>query len=166
MYQHEHAAAIKAMRERETELGKATGTIFVKVLGIEGVQFPIPQEQTHFCITLDNGIDYIKTPYSVLKESARVDQEFSLWVFLFITSWRTSTDVGVEWNTPALSFLFPSISAAIPTSSNSSTRKTTHHGQLLRLHRPRPMEVTSVLFSDLLVNPKVLYRKVLRPKKT
>ncbi|OXG24431.1 hypothetical protein C361_02285 [Cryptococcus neoformans Tu259-1] len=75
---HEHAAAIKAMRERETELGKATGTIFVKVLGIEGVQFPIPQEQTHFCITLDNGIDYIKTPYSVLKESARVNQEFSL----------------------------------------------------------------------------------------
>ncbi|KAK8845595.1 hypothetical protein IAR55_006311 [Kwoniella newhampshirensis] len=75
---HEHAAAIRAMRAREADSGKASGTIFVKVLGIEGLQVPIPDQQTFFCITLDNGIDYIRTPYSVLAEGAKVNQEFSL----------------------------------------------------------------------------------------
>ncbi|WVO16780.1 hypothetical protein L204_104464 [Cryptococcus depauperatus] len=75
---HEHAAAIKEMRTREIDPSKAAGTIFVKVLGIEGLQVPIPEQQTFFCVTLDNGIDYIKTPYSVLGEGVKVGQEFSL----------------------------------------------------------------------------------------
>ncbi|WWD22543.1 hypothetical protein CI109_107036 [Kwoniella shandongensis] len=75
---HEHAAEIRAMRSREAESGKASGTIFVKVLGIESLQVPVPDQQTFFCITLDNGIDYIRTPYSVLVDGAKVNQEFSL----------------------------------------------------------------------------------------
>lgn len=39
---------------------------------------PLPSERTAFCITLDNGIDYIRTPYSQLQEGARVNQEFAL----------------------------------------------------------------------------------------
>nr|XP_019014530.1 uncharacterized protein I206_00612 [Kwoniella pini CBS 10737]OCF53311.1 hypothetical protein I206_00612 [Kwoniella pini CBS 10737] len=75
---NEHAAEIRAMRARESTSGKASGTIFVKVLGIEGLQIPVPDQTTYFCITLDNGIDYIRTPYSVLGEGAKVNQEFSL----------------------------------------------------------------------------------------
>ncbi|WWC58165.1 uncharacterized protein I303_100701 [Kwoniella dejecticola CBS 10117] len=75
---NEHAAEIRAMRARESTSGKASGTIFVKVLGIEGLQIPLPEQPTYFCITLDNGIDYIRTPYSVLSEGAKVNQEFSL----------------------------------------------------------------------------------------
>ncbi|WWC99204.1 hypothetical protein V866_006099 [Kwoniella sp. B9012] len=75
---NEHAAEIRAMRARESTSGKASGTIFVKVLGVEGLQIPVPDQPTYFCITLDNGIDYIRTPYSVLGEGAKVNQEFSL----------------------------------------------------------------------------------------
>ncbi|EIW73323.1 hypothetical protein TREMEDRAFT_73045 [Tremella mesenterica DSM 1558] len=75
---NEHAAEIRQMREKEASVGKASGTIFVKVLGIEGLVVPIPDQPTYFCVTLDNGIDYIRTPYSLLSEGARVNQEFSL----------------------------------------------------------------------------------------
>jgi hypothetical protein len=48
------------------------------VLGIESLAIPLPEQQTFFCVTLDNGIDYIRTPYSPLMDGARVNQEFSL----------------------------------------------------------------------------------------
>lgn len=66
------------MKSKDSNAGKAFGNIFVKVLGIEGLSMPIPEEKTHFCITLDNGIDYIRTPFSVLAPAVKVDQEFSL----------------------------------------------------------------------------------------
>ncbi|ORY25090.1 hypothetical protein BCR39DRAFT_309113 [Naematelia encephala] len=75
---NEHAAEIRAMRARDASNGKTSATVFVKVLGVEGLAIPIPEHQTMFCITLDNGIDYIRTPYTVLAEGARVNQEFSL----------------------------------------------------------------------------------------
>ncbi|WVQ93585.1 hypothetical protein IAU59_000660 [Kwoniella sp. CBS 9459] len=75
---NEHAAQIRAMRARESYAGKTSGTIFVKVLGIESLQVPLPEQPTYFSITLDNGIDYIRTPYSVLADGAKVNQEFSL----------------------------------------------------------------------------------------
>ncbi|WVF65953.1 hypothetical protein IAT40_000691 [Kwoniella sp. CBS 6097] len=75
---NEHAAQIRAMRARESYAGKTSGTIFVKVLGIESLQVPLPDQPTYFSITLDNGIDYIRTPYSVLLDGAKVNQEFSL----------------------------------------------------------------------------------------
>jgi hypothetical protein len=54
-----------------------------QVLGIEQLAVPIPDQPTYFCITLDNGIDYIRTPYSVLVDGAKVNQEFSLLVAPF-----------------------------------------------------------------------------------
>lgn len=53
-------------------------TRFSTVLGIESLALPLPKEDTSFCMTLDNGIDYIRTPYTLLKEGARVNQEFAL----------------------------------------------------------------------------------------
>lgn len=50
----------------------------VAVLGIENLIVPVPEQQTMFCITLDNGIDYNRTPYTALCDGARVNQEFSL----------------------------------------------------------------------------------------
>lgn len=61
--------------------------IFV-VLGIEGLMVPIPEQQTMFCITLDNGIDYIRTPYTVLIDGAKVNQEFSLYVLLPLIAFK------------------------------------------------------------------------------
>ncbi|ORX34827.1 hypothetical protein BD324DRAFT_635198 [Kockovaella imperatae] len=75
---NEHAAEIRALRAREANNGKSSGTIFVKVLGIEGLVVPIPEQTAFFCITLDNGIDYIRTPYAPLVPNAKVNQEFSL----------------------------------------------------------------------------------------
>ncbi|KAL7418687.1 Bud site selection protein bud4 [Cryptotrichosporon argae] len=75
---NEHAAALRRMRGRQASVGKSTGTVFVKVLGIENLTLPIPAEPTVFCITLDNGIDYIRTPYVPLAEGAKVNQEFAL----------------------------------------------------------------------------------------
>jgi serine/arginine repetitive matrix protein 2 len=48
------------------------------VLGIESLSLPLPSQDTSFCVTLDNGIDYIRTPYTTLKEGARINQEFAL----------------------------------------------------------------------------------------
>ena len=53
------------------------------MLGIESLTVPLPEQDTFFCVTLDNGIDYIRTPYIVLKDGARVNQEFSLYVHVF-----------------------------------------------------------------------------------
>ncbi|ODN96274.1 hypothetical protein I350_08283 [Cryptococcus amylolentus CBS 6273] len=78
---HEHSAKIKEIRARELSQNPASATVFVKVLGIEGLQFPIPNgegKKTMFCVTLDNSIDYIRTPFTELGEGARVNQEFSL----------------------------------------------------------------------------------------
>lgn len=75
---NEHSRELRAARAREVSEGKSSGTVYVKVLGVESLQLPMPREQTFFCITLDNGIDYIRTPYGVLSEGARVNQEFSL----------------------------------------------------------------------------------------
>lgn len=87
------------MRLKEATDGKTSGTIFVKgqlksdirrdetlinglVLGVESLNIPLPDQETFFCVTLDNGIDYIRTPYIVLKNGAKVNQEFSLSVCL------------------------------------------------------------------------------------
>jgi hypothetical protein len=75
---NEHAKALRNMRAREASEGTASGTIFVKVLGVEALNLPLPAEDTQFCITIDNGIDYVQTPYSVLKDGAKVEQEFCL----------------------------------------------------------------------------------------
>lgn len=52
------------------------------MLGLEGMSIPFPGQPTFACITLDNGIDYIKTPYVRMGESIKINQEFSLYVLL------------------------------------------------------------------------------------
>ena len=54
---------------------------------------PETEQQTMFCITLDNGIDYIRTPYTVLEEGAKVNQEFSLYVSEMPKNSSIATDV-------------------------------------------------------------------------
>lgn len=75
---NQYAKEIKAMKAKASNSSKSFGTIFVKVLGIESLSLPLPKEDTSFCITLDNGIDYIRTPYSTLKEGVKINQEFAL----------------------------------------------------------------------------------------
>lgn len=75
---NQYAKEIKAMKAKASNSTKSFGTIFVKVLGIESLSLPLPKEETSFCITLDNGIDYIRTPYTTLKDGAKVNQEFAL----------------------------------------------------------------------------------------
>ncbi|KAJ9121540.1 hypothetical protein QFC22_002158 [Naganishia vaughanmartiniae] len=75
---NQYAKEIKAMKAKASNSTKSFGTIFVKVLGVESLNLPMPKEETSFCITLDNGIDYIRTPYTALKEGAKVNQEFAL----------------------------------------------------------------------------------------
>lgn len=84
------------MKAKDANSDKSFGTIFVKggrraplrnsprltlsgpVLHLEALSVPLPEQDTSFCITLDNGIDYIRTPYSILREGAKVNQEFAL----------------------------------------------------------------------------------------
>lgn len=75
---NQYAKEIKAMKAKASNSSKSFGTIFVKVLGVESLSLPMPKEETSFCVTLDNGIDYIRTPYTVFKEGAKVNQEFAL----------------------------------------------------------------------------------------
>ena len=75
---NQYAKEIKAMKAKASNSSKAFGTIFVKVLGIEALNLTLPKEDTSFCITLDNGIDYIRTPYSTLKDGVKINQEFAL----------------------------------------------------------------------------------------
>lgn len=75
---NQYAKEIKAMKAKASNSSKSFGTIFVKVLGLESLNLPLPKEDTSFCITLDNGIDYIRTPYSTLKEGVKINQEFAL----------------------------------------------------------------------------------------
>ena len=49
-----------------------------EVLGIESLIVPLPDQPTYFSVTLDNGIDYIRTPHTELSDGAKVNQEFAL----------------------------------------------------------------------------------------
>lgn len=74
---HEHSIELRAAREREAREGKASGTVFVKVLGIESLSMPLPKEPTYFRIAVDNNLDYIRTDrFFELKEGAKINQEF------------------------------------------------------------------------------------------
>lgn len=48
------------------------------VLGIRGVNVPLPSQPTYFTCTLNNGIHYVTTPDCRLTRDARIEQEFEL----------------------------------------------------------------------------------------
>lgn len=75
---NEYASHLKDIRGKEA-FSEATGKVFVKVVGLRDVELPIPvAKQTYFCCTLDNGINHVATPYTVLKKEAPLGQEFDL----------------------------------------------------------------------------------------
>ncbi|GMK59556.1 hypothetical protein CspeluHIS016_0801620 [Cutaneotrichosporon spelunceum] len=52
--------------------------VFVKVLGIEALNMPLPKETTFFTIRVSNGVDTILTPYVPLENGAVIHREYCL----------------------------------------------------------------------------------------
>ncbi|KAF7965990.1 hypothetical protein HWV62_40539 [Athelia sp. TMB] len=74
---NEYSKQIKEARAQEKP-GKAHGKVFVRVVGIKGVNVPLPHEATAVTCTLNNGIHYVTTPECRLGRDTRIDQEFEL----------------------------------------------------------------------------------------
>ncbi|KIJ15469.1 hypothetical protein PAXINDRAFT_168965 [Paxillus involutus ATCC 200175] len=74
---NEYAKQIKEYRSQEKP-GKAHGKVFVRVLGVKGLNVPIPQHATALACTLNNGIHFVTTPETRLTKDARINQEFEL----------------------------------------------------------------------------------------
>lgn len=81
--------------EEDWEDGAERGRLFVKVVGVKDLQMPFPQrkdlsldsssidqpvpdEKTHFALTLDNGLHCVTTAWLELGRSAPIGQEFEL----------------------------------------------------------------------------------------
>jgi hypothetical protein len=59
--------------------GHERGRLFVKVVGVKDLTLPLPQEQqTYFCLTLDNGLHCVTTSWLELGKNAPIGQEFEL----------------------------------------------------------------------------------------
>ncbi|THG97166.1 hypothetical protein EW026_g4783 [Hermanssonia centrifuga] len=74
---NEYAKQIKELRAQENT-GKGYGKVFVKVLGVKGLNVPIPQQSTAATCTLNNGIHFVTTPECRLGTECRINQEFEL----------------------------------------------------------------------------------------
>ena len=74
---NEYSRHLKDIRGND-KFSEATGKVFVKVVGLRDLELPLPGKQTYFCCTLDNGINHVATPYTVLKKEAPIGQEFDL----------------------------------------------------------------------------------------
>ncbi|KAF9452728.1 hypothetical protein P691DRAFT_721123 [Macrolepiota fuliginosa MF-IS2] len=74
---NEYSKQIKEYRSQANP-AKAYGKVFVKVLGIKGVNLPLPQQPTALTCTLNNGIHFVTTPECELGPDCRIDQEFEL----------------------------------------------------------------------------------------
>ncbi|KAI5985359.1 hypothetical protein EDD15DRAFT_2476512 [Pisolithus albus] len=61
---------------------KAHGKVFVRVLGIKGLNVPIPQQPTAVTCMLNNGIHFVTTPETRLSRDTHTDQEFELYARL------------------------------------------------------------------------------------
>ncbi|KAL4071248.1 hypothetical protein V8B97DRAFT_436977 [Scleroderma yunnanense] len=74
---NEYAKQIREYRSQEKP-GKAHGKVFVRVVGVKGLNTPIPQQPTAVTCTLNNGIHFVTTPETRLSRDTRIDQEFEL----------------------------------------------------------------------------------------
>ncbi|KAF8589532.1 hypothetical protein K439DRAFT_1405122 [Ramaria rubella] len=74
---NEYSRQIKEYQAQQKP-GKTHGKVFVKVLGIRGVNVPLPRQPTVFTCTLNNGIHFVTTPECRLGRDARIEQEFEL----------------------------------------------------------------------------------------
>ncbi|KAH7926937.1 hypothetical protein BV22DRAFT_1085889 [Leucogyrophana mollusca] len=74
---NEYSKQIKEYRSQEKP-GKAHSKVFVRVLGVRGLNVPLPQQPTALTCTLNNGIHFVTTPECRLSRDSRIDQEFEL----------------------------------------------------------------------------------------
>ncbi|VDC01460.1 unnamed protein product [Peniophora sp. CBMAI 1063] len=74
---NEHAAQIRAYRAMQKP-DRGSGKVFVRVVGVKGLEVPIPREPTAVACTLNNGVHYVTTPECVLSPDCMIDQEFEL----------------------------------------------------------------------------------------
>ncbi|KIM75804.1 hypothetical protein PILCRDRAFT_91923 [Piloderma croceum F 1598] len=74
---NEYSKQIKEYRAQEKP-GKAHGKVFVRVIGLSGVNVPLPQQATAVTCTLNNGIHFVTTPECQFDRDSRIDQEFEL----------------------------------------------------------------------------------------
>ncbi|PPQ98778.1 hypothetical protein CVT24_003336 [Panaeolus cyanescens] len=73
---NEYAKQIREYRAQDK--GKAYGKVFVKVVGIRGMNLPLPDQPTAVTCTLNNGIHFVTTPECQLSDNCRIEQEFEL----------------------------------------------------------------------------------------
>ncbi|KZV67288.1 hypothetical protein PENSPDRAFT_635970 [Peniophora sp. CONT] len=74
---NEHAAQIRAYRAMQKP-DRGSGKVFVRVVGVKGLEVPMPREPTAVACTLNNGVHYVTTPDCVLSPDCMIDQEFEL----------------------------------------------------------------------------------------
>lgn len=55
-----------------------------EVVGIKSLNLPMPANPTYFTCVLHNGIHSVETPASRLEEESLIDQEFELYVILYV----------------------------------------------------------------------------------
>ncbi|RDX41409.1 hypothetical protein OH76DRAFT_1489500 [Lentinus brumalis] len=74
---NEHAKQLRELRE-QLKANKVHGKVFVKVVGLRGLEVPIPEQATKITCTLNNGIHFVTTPEAPLARECSIDQEFEL----------------------------------------------------------------------------------------
>jgi hypothetical protein len=61
------------------KVGNDTDAVDSAVLGLKGINVPIPQTTTMITCTLNNGIHFVTTPECRFGKDCRVEQEFELY---------------------------------------------------------------------------------------
>ncbi|KAH7102178.1 hypothetical protein BKA62DRAFT_617870 [Auriculariales sp. MPI-PUGE-AT-0066] len=74
---NEYSRQMREIRAQDSA-SKALGKVFVRVVGIKGLNVPVPPQPTLFTCTLYNGIHFVTTPECKLAKDCNVDQEFEL----------------------------------------------------------------------------------------
>ncbi len=70
---------VKGMRALISRVTMADVTRLV-VVGLRGLEVPIPEQATKITCTLNNGIHFVTTPEAPLARECSIDQEFELCV--------------------------------------------------------------------------------------
>ena len=77
---------------------------FAAVVGLRGLDVPVPAEPTTISCTLNNGIHFVTTPDSLLARDCPIDQEFELCVsLLFIPQNPIDERISTELSTASSS---------------------------------------------------------------
>ncbi|KAL6305019.1 hypothetical protein BKA93DRAFT_732094, partial [Sparassis latifolia] len=74
---NEYSKQLKQLQAQQKS-GKVHGKVFVRVLGLRGINVPLPQQPTTITCTLNNGIHFVTTPDCQLGRECRIEQEFEL----------------------------------------------------------------------------------------